>query len=249
MRFLASVLVVVFGLPAGAEAPKTSLVPPDRPATLTDAQDLVLSLSTMSPHRSTRPPTRPEGLLKKAMAQRDRRRRGGGLCGDPDILGEMIPDVPGRIAGCGITDAVNVRALGGVALSQAAKMNCASARVLSGWVRGGLRKAVGRTGGGVAGLKVAAHYSCRTRNHQSGAPISEHGKGNAIDISEVRLQNGDTLNVLRDWGGGKKGQVLRKVRDSACGPFGTVLGPGSDGFHRDHFHFDTARWGSGPVCR
>lgn len=249
MRILVSVLVIVFGFPAGAEAPGTSLVPPMRPASLMQGQDLMLSLSTMSPQRSPRPVTRPEGLLKKAMAQRDRRRRGGGLCGDPHIQGEMIPDVPGRIAGCGITDAVKVRAVGGVGLSQAAMMNCASARVLSGWVRGGLRKAVGRTGGGVVGLKVAAHYACRTRNHQRGAPVSEHGKGNAIDISEVRLQNGDTLNVLRDWGGGTKGRVLRKVRDSGCGPFGTVLGPGSDGFHRDHFHFDTARWGSGPVCR
>lgn len=248
MRILASVLVVVLGLPAGADAPETSPVPPDRPATLMEGRDLTVSLSPMSPHRSTRPPTRPEGRLKKAMGQRDRRRQGGGLCGDPDILGEIIPDVPGRIAGCGITDAVKVRALGGVALSQPARMNCTSARVLSGWVRGGLRKAVGRTGGGVAGLKVAAHYACRTRNNQPGAPISEHGKGNAIDISEVRLRNGDALNVLDDWGRGKKGRVLRKVGDSACGPFGTVLGPGSDRFHRDHFHLDTARRRSGPVC-
>ncbi|TNF21683.1 MAG: extensin family protein [Rhodobacteraceae bacterium] len=249
MRILVSLLVVVFGWPAWAEAPETSLVPPVRPAALMEAQDLVLSLSTMSPQRSARPLSRPAGLVHKAMAQRDRRRGGGGLCGDPDIQGEMIPDVPGRIAGCGITDAVKVHALGGVGLSQPAMMNCASARVLSGWVRGGLRKAVGKMGGGVVGLKVAAHYSCRTRNHQRGAPVSEHGKGNAIDISELRLQNGDTLNVLRDWGGGAKGQVLRKVRDSGCGPFGTVLGPGSDGFHRDHFHFDTAHRRSRAYCR
>ena len=211
------------------------------------AQAEVLSLSTMSPHRTTRPIERPARMLQNIMAQRDR--RGGGLCGDPALVGEAVPDVPGRIAGCGITDAVRVRAIGGVVLSQESLMNCNTARVLSGWVQGGLRKAVGRTGGGVAGLKVAAHYSCRTRNHQPGAPVSEHGKGNAIDISEIRLRNGDTLNVLNDWGQGKKGRILRKTRDSACGPFGTVLGPGSDGFHRDHFHFDSARWGTGPVCR
>lgn len=257
MRFVTSLVFVVLALPAWAEAPETSLVPPQRPvdlpvdskAELKAGQDLLLSVSTMSPHRSSRPLTRPEGLLRKAMAQRDPSRRGNGLCGDPALVGEVIPDVPGRIPGCGITDAVEVRAVGGVTLSQAAKMNCHTARVLSGWVRGGLSQAVGRMGGGVAGLKVAAHYACRTRNHQRGAPISEHGKGNAIDISEVRLQNGDTLNVLRDWGGSKKGQALRKVRDSACGPFGTVLGPGSDGFHRDHFHFDSARYRSGAVCR
>lgn len=240
MRVLVGLLVCC-AMEASAAPPEVSPVPPMRPAA-------VLSLSTMSPHRPTHPLSRPESFVQKAMAQRDRR-RGGGVCGDPDIAGEEIPDIPGRIEGCGIRDAVRVRAVAGVGLSQEALMNCRSARVLSGWVRGGLRKSVGRTGGGVAGLKVAAHYVCRTRNHQPGAPVSEHGKGNAIDISEIRLQNGDTLNVLRDWGQGEKGRVLRKIRDSGCGPFGTVLGPGSDGFHRDHFHFDSAKWGTGPICR
>ena len=41
----------------------------------------------------------------------------------------------------------------------------------------------------------------------------------------------------------------------ACGtaavvtPVGTVLGPESDRFHQDHFHFDTARQRNGPFCR
>jgi hypothetical protein len=38
------------------------------------------------------------------------------------------------------------------------------------------------------------------------------------------------------------------MRKAACGPFNTVLGPGSDPFHGDHFHLDTAR-GRGPYCR
>ena len=32
-------------------------------------------------------------------------------------------------------------------------------------------------------------------------------------------------------------------------PFGTVLGPNSDRFHRDHFHFDMASYSSGAYCR
>jgi hypothetical protein len=28
-----------------------------------------------------------------------------------------------------------------------------------------------------------------------------------------------------------------------------VLGPNANSFHRDHFHFDTARYRSGSYCR
>ena len=104
-------------------------------------------------------------------------------------------------------------------------------------------------GGGLSGLRVAAHYACRTRNHQPGALISEHGKGKAIDIAALQLRDGSEISVLDDWGQGPKGRVLRQVHRQACGPFGTVLGPESDRFHRDHFHFDTARHRGGPYCR
>jgi hypothetical protein len=36
---------------------------------------------------------------------------------------------------------------------------------------------------------------------------------------------------------------------AACGTFGTTLGPGSDGMHEDHFHYDTARHRNGAYCR
>jgi hypothetical protein len=40
---------------------------------------------------------------------------------------------------------------------------------------------------------------------------------------------------------------LSAVRKSACGPFTTVLGPGSDGYHSGHLHLDLAkRLTSGP---
>ncbi|MCW8843102.1 MAG: extensin family protein, partial [Rhodobacteraceae bacterium] len=117
------------------------------------------------------------------------------------------------------------------------------------WVKGGMARSVGRYGGGVAKVKVAAGYSCRTRNHKKGAKISEHGKGNAIDFSGFYLANGDEISVLNDWGKGRKGRILKDMHRSACGPFGTVLGPESDRYHKDHFHFDIARYRGGPYCR
>jgi hypothetical protein len=116
-------------------------------------------------------------------------------------------------------------------------------------VREGLVPAVGRTGGGVANLRVVASYACRTRNSQAGARLSEHAVGNAIDIAGIGLANGEELTVLDDWNSGREGRILREAHSSACGTFGTVLGPNSDRFHRDHFHFDVASYRSGAYCR
>ncbi|WP_305969732.1 MULTISPECIES: extensin family protein [unclassified Mameliella] len=185
------------------------------------------------------------GALGSAFASSD----GRGLCGDPSLQGEVVGAVPGKLNGCGIEDAVRLQSVGDVRLSQPALIDCPTARALEVWVRETAKPAVGRRGGGLAGLKVAAHYSCRTRNHQPGAPISEHGRGKAIDISAVLLEDGSAITVEDDWGRGRKGRALRRMHKDACGVFGTVLGPGSDGYHEDHFHFDTRRHGNGAYCR
>lgn len=172
----------------------------------------------------------------------------GSVCGEPAIRGLSVKPIPGKIEGCGIADPVKVTEVAGVTLSTGALMDCTTAKALLTWVRDDAIPAVGKTGGGLEGLKVAAHYACRTRNNQPGARISEHGRGRAIDLSAFYLESG-SITVLKDWGKGNKGRILSELRNSACGPFGTVLGPGSDGFHMDHFHFDTARYRSGPYCR
>jgi hypothetical protein len=101
----------------------------------------------------------------------------------------------------------------------------------------------------VAALRVPAHYVCRTRNHRAGARISEHGKGRAIDISAIILDDGTTITVQDDWNGSQYGTALRRMHQNACGVFGTTLGPGSDGMHENHFHYDTAQHRGGPYCR
>lgn len=174
---------------------------------------------------------------------------GGSVCRDPGIKGQRIAPISGRLPGCGIAQPVRVTEIAGIALSQPSIMDCQTARAMKSWIRSGLRPSVGHTGGGAVELKVAAHYACRTRNSQPGARISEHGKGHAIDISAVRLADGSDISVLRDWGHGRRGRILSRLHDSACGPFGTVLGPEANRFHKDHFHFDTARYRGGPYCR
>ena len=135
-----------------------------------------------------------------------------------------------------------------MALSQPASVDCQTARALKDWVEGGVKPAVGRKGGGVAMLQVAGSYSCRPRNNQKGNRVSEHGRGRAVDITAIVLADGTALSVLKGWGTRAAGKTLASARKAACGPFNTVLGPGSDRFHHDQFHLDTAR-GRGPYCR
>lgn len=196
---------------------------------------------------SPRPLARPGAIVQKAMARRSARLRGA-VCGDPDLQGDVVGHVPGRIAACGIDEAVRLRSVAGVALSQPALMDCTTAAALKRWVERGARPAL-KGHGRLAQLRVPAHYACRTRNNQPGAKVSEHGKGKAIDISGFQLENGQVISVLQGWRDRRFGTALRQMHRAACGTFGTVLGPESDRFHQDHFHLDTARHGNGPYCR
>jgi len=173
----------------------------------------------------------------------------GSVCGVPSIRGEAIGPVSEGKSGCGVSSAVRISAVGGVALSQPAVMECHTARVLDDWVKGDMDRIVGLMGGGVTELEVAAHYACRTRNSQPGARLSEHASGRAIDIAGFRLRDGETISVEEHWDRGRRGRVLERLHASACGPFGTVLGPEADPHHRDHFHFDTASHLGGAYCR
>lgn len=157
--------------------------------------------------------------------------------------------VRGKVSGCGVAQAVRVQSVSGITLSQRSVMDCGTAKALKSWVDGSVKPVLRQIGGGVTGLRVAAHYACRTRNNKQGARISEHGKGRAIDISGFQLRDGSTVSVLKGWTARDTSQVLRKMHRDACGPFGTVLGPNADRYHRDHFHFDTARYRNGTYCR
>jgi hypothetical protein len=263
MRGWLILFVTVFGIGvASAEPPKTSIRPMSRPATVQPlAADLpVETLLAAAPEMSRiRPLRRPEaqpvaapekprkgllGLLgpRAKPAKKPKISRKGSVCGDPSIKGETIARITSKTRGCGIDDPVRVTSVNGVRLSQAATIDCPTARALNAWVETGLQPAFGRTK--VVELKVAAHYSCRTRNNVRGAKISEHGRGKAIDISGFVLSNGKEISVQ-----GNFNKTIRKAHKAACGIFKTTLGPGSDGYHEDHLHFDTASHRSGTYCR
>jgi len=170
----------------------------------------------------------------------------GALCGIAGLEGRRIAPIDGAGA-CGIADPVQITAVSGIALSSPARVNCTAAAAFKRWVDQGIKPAVGKRGGGIKSLQIAASYSCRTRNSRKGAKLSEHSKGNAIDVSGLVLRDGTKLTVQDDWNG--RGRIIKKMHKSACGTFGTVLGPKSDRFHQDHLHVDVASYRSGAYCR
>jgi len=170
--------------------------------------------------------------------------QGSGLCGVAILSGRTLGHVPGPGA-CGVEDAVELRAVGGIPVSPAVTVDCRTASAFATWVERVANPQIGGQGGGLARLELAGGYSCRGRNNVAGARLSEHAKGHAIDVTGFVLRDGSRLTVLADWGH----RALREMHRGACGIFGTVLGPAANAAHRDHFHFDTARYRAGAYCR
>jgi hypothetical protein len=85
-------------------------------------------------------------------------------------------------------------------------------------------------------------YSCRNVNGGRSGKLSEHAFGNAVDVSAFVLRDGRRVSVLSGWHGkSDEREFLRRLHQSACKRFGTVLGPDYNSAHANHFHFDMAK--------
>ncbi|WP_244870037.1 extensin family protein [Pseudorhodobacter ferrugineus] len=189
----------------------------------------------------------PEKVIDKKLGAQEQKTYGSSaICQDSAIQGTAIPSIRGAQSGCGVDSPVRITAVDGVTLSTPATIDCDTARALRKWVTNKVKPAFGRNE--VTQLHVAAHYVCRGRNNKKGARISEHGRGKAIDVSGFTLADGTKLSIQADYKS-SRGKAIRKAHKGACGIFGTTLGPGSDGYHEDHLHFDTAKYRGGPYCK
>ena len=154
---------------------------------------------------------------------------------------------------CAVPDVVRLEAVvlpdgGRVAVTPPATLRCSTAESIVRWVREDVVMAVQGLGAQLRSIDNYASYDCRGRNNIVGAQLSEHGKGNALDIRSLRLTNGKVVgltdpHVPRDF--------RENMRKSACSRFSTVLGPGSDGYHEDHVHVDLRERPRGrfPMCQ
>lgn len=142
--------------------------------------------------------------------------------------------------GCGIANPWRTYSIENVSFSQPADMNCGMSAPLADWIQNVVQPAAQKAfGERVVSFDILASYSCRPRNNVSGARLSEHGLGNAVDIGAFGLESGRRVEVEQGWfGSSSEKWFLRQVRAYACNDFMTVLGPGSDYAHRNHIHLD-----------
>jgi hypothetical protein len=140
-----------------------------------------------------------------------------------------------------------IAALGPVEIKPAATLACPMVSALDRWIIDSVQPAARRWfRQPVAEIRQISAYSCRGMNGQPGARISEHAFGNALDISSFTLADGRKITVKNGWRGSPEEQgFLRDVQGAACEQFNTVLAPGSNRFHYDHFHVDLMRRRSG----
>ena len=144
--------------------------------------------------------------------------------------------------GCGGDDLVRLEAIvlpdkHRVAVTPPATLRCPMASSIADWVRSDVAPLTQKLGSEITSLDDFDSYDCRGRNGIKGAPLSEHGKANALDVRGFKLADG------RDIGLTDRSQprpLREEVLHTACARFMTVLGPDSDWYHEDHIHLDLA---------
>lgn len=149
---------------------------------------------------------------------------------------------------CGLDHPLKVTALkdGALPLDKGVVIDCPMVSAVEDWLDSVVQPAAqARFGVAVAELDVFGGYSCRTVDNLAGQKLSEHAFANALDVSGFTLADGRKIVIVRDWKreGTQESAFLHEAHAGACGQFTTVLGPGSDSFHYNHFHLDLAMHG------
>ena len=111
--------------------------------------------------------------------------------------------------------------------------------------------AKGTWGVGLASVWTGPGLECRSRDHIFGAKLSAHGQGLAVDIAQLKLDDSRLVAVGEPKTDAERG-FETAARAGGCGYFHTVLGPGSDSYHRTHWHFDLevrGREGDSKFCK
>jgi hypothetical protein len=170
------------------------------------------------------------------------------------------PDNPiGAPGGCGTPAPIAIAEISNVRINPPATINCDFAAALADWIDGTVQPLARKAFlSQVTEIRNASAYACRRRNNASRGKLSEHAKANALDVASFRFADGSEVTVkgqasglLQAIGFSRRGDFIKGVRRQACAYFNTVLGPGSDPFHKDHMHLDLmkVRPGRFKMCR
>lgn len=160
-----------------------------------------------------------------------------------------------RQQGCELSGAIELTAIptafGDVGISGKPAMMCSFGRQLSDWVRDvAAPLTLAYTGQRLARIEPGYAFACTARYDKPGQVPSEHAKGDAIDIFAFVLADNRRIRVKPEESDTPvERDLVRVLRTTACAYFTTVLGPGTDSAHAEHFHFDTGIHGATPNYR
>lgn len=199
--------------PAKPEIPAPPPTPPERPPELSGPAALALKVA---------PPD--------DTACRTRLKR----------LGATFEPLPAISEGqCSAPLPLRVTALAdGVALPQGATLTCRAAEGLARWAAEVQVEAERSFQRPLTGFEIGGSYVCRGQNHDVDAKLSEHAFADAVDIMAFTVAGRAAIPVKAMPPGSPEADFLGSVRAKACGFFRTVLGPGSNAAHANHFHLD-----------
>jgi hypothetical protein len=144
--------------------------------------------------------------------------------------------------GCRTIDTIKIMDLG-TETSNLGPITCPLAANFAAWAKHAVRPAAKHyLGADVVRIETFGTYSCRNVNNGRSGKLSQHAYANAIDVSAFVLRDGRRISLLSGWNGtSQERNFLRRLHQSACKRFGTVLGPDYNGAHANHFHFDMAK--------
>lgn len=206
-----------------AAPPKTAenagLPKPPEPAGPPTFQEIAARLGIDPANITSKPTLCDERLETMAKIELKPRLIGPGACGGPDLV---------QVSAVVLPDKSTVR------LHPAPMLQCQMAESLAAWLRDEVAPRVAKLGSPLRGVENWDAYECRSRNRVAGAKLSEHAKGDAIDLRSFQLADGRTITLTDP----RVDVSLREaLRDTACARFTTVLGPGAP-YHSEHIHLD-----------
>lgn len=227
--------------------------PRQKPVRVEERQPLAAPLPRPNPRRGAKPGQSVEAPETETPKTGSCLQRLSGL----DVSFKPLAAI--SAGGCGAPRPILLSEVAGVELVPPATVTCDVAESLFDWVTGTVQPAARkRLKTQVTKVHVAASYVCRRRNNQRSGKLSEHGKANALDMSGFSFAKTDAVEVGGGWGAGilkavglsANGSFLDDIRKGACKSFTTVLGPGSDRYHGDHFHVDALQRRNGyRICK
>src|SRR5262249_33781650 len=101
---------------------------------------------------------------------------------------------------CGASDLVRLERIimrngALVRVMPAAPLRCPIAEAVAQWVRNDLGAVLAELHSPAAAITNHGSYDCRDRNNDAGAKISEHGRGNALDLGPISPANGHEMDL------------------------------------------------------